>query len=215
MVLTFATGATDAISLMALGRVFASVMTGNTVLLGVSVGQRHAAAALHAGTAFAGYSLGTLAGSRLARDQPRHVAKSRILLAMLAELAVLSGFWVGWAIARAQPGRVGQFALLGAAAVAMGVQSATVQALPGSEQPTTYLTSTLTKLLASLAVGLGLRRHSKGAGALLALLAGAVAGASLVHFARMFAPALAVGALALALLRLGFGRTEPVDPAAQ
>ena len=66
VVLTLASGATDVATFIRLGSVFASVMTGNLVLLGLAIG-RSGALATHAVVAIAGYSVGVAAGTRLIR----------------------------------------------------------------------------------------------------------------------------------------------------
>ncbi len=201
ILLTVAAGATDALSFLALGRVFSSVMTGNTVLLGIAVGEGRPAPVLHAGAALAGYSAGTVVATRLGRTGEGRPTKWRTLIALAAELFVLTSVLTGWLAALGRPSGRLQVALLALAAAAMGAQSATVNAFPGPKQPTTRLTGTITGLLGSLAAGLGSGGRSRGAGALLALLAGAAACAALLAYARLLAPLLAPGVLVLALVR--------------
>lgn len=55
VVLTVATGSSDAVAFLRLGGVMTSVMTANMVLLGISAGRQESSLALHAGAAFAGY----------------------------------------------------------------------------------------------------------------------------------------------------------------
>ncbi len=63
--LCIVSGSLDAISFLALGEAFASVMTGNIVFLGVAVGTRDPHLALSCGIALGGYVVGTAAGSWL------------------------------------------------------------------------------------------------------------------------------------------------------
>jgi uncharacterized membrane protein YoaK (UPF0700 family) len=56
-------GALDALGFLALGGVFASVMTGNLVLLGLGAGTRNGGLAVHAVVAIGGYSLGVAIGA--------------------------------------------------------------------------------------------------------------------------------------------------------
>ena len=56
ILLAVTSGALDALGFLGLGGVFASVMTGNLVLLGLGAGTRHGTLAVHAVTAIAGYA---------------------------------------------------------------------------------------------------------------------------------------------------------------
>ncbi len=57
-ILAATAGATDAISFLALGGVFSSVMTANLVLLGLGAGQQNGPLTLRAGAALTGYIVG-------------------------------------------------------------------------------------------------------------------------------------------------------------
>ncbi len=87
---------------------------------------------------------------------------------------------VGWA----------RLALLGVIALAMGGQSAAARQLGNPNVGTTYLTGTLTSLVSSLA---GRRRpDAEAVAVLVALLAGAAAGAGLLDAAPITVPLLAL-----------------------
>jgi uncharacterized membrane protein YoaK (UPF0700 family) len=66
VLLTFCSGATDVASFTRLGDVFASVMTGNIVLFGLSLARGSVSLASHTAVAFAGYVIGVAAGTRVA-----------------------------------------------------------------------------------------------------------------------------------------------------
>lgn len=161
LVLSAASGATDAFAFLCLGKVFAGVMTGNLVLVGASVGAGDRDVVPRALTALLGYALGAagaaVTGSRLT---PRPLLAAETLL-----LALVAG---GWALG---PGRsLGpQLALLFAAALAMGVQARAWGA------PTTYFTGTFTGLAGRLAKREPERRDHWVAGRLVAVVAGAAA----------------------------------------
>ena len=71
LVLTGAAGIVDAISYLELGRVFTAMMTGNTVLLALAIGQGEIMAALRSTLALAAFSAGALVGAVLqARSSP-------------------------------------------------------------------------------------------------------------------------------------------------
>lgn len=90
--LAVGTGSLDAISFLALGSVFVSVMTGDLVLLGIAARRGNAALSWHVALAFAGYaagvSCGTLIAGQPADEQPAWPAT--VTRALLAELAVLA-----------------------------------------------------------------------------------------------------------------------------
>jgi uncharacterized membrane protein YoaK (UPF0700 family) len=164
--LALTAGATDAVSFLALGGVFSSVMTANLVLLGLSAGLHSGALAAHSAVAFAGYVTGALAASGLLRSRSQDAA------ALGAELLVLIGFTAAWELTSGRPTGASQLALLACAALAMGGQSATVFSLRIPGISTTYMAGMLTGILGDLATS---GRH--GLGYRLALLGLLIAGA--------------------------------------
>jgi uncharacterized membrane protein YoaK (UPF0700 family) len=197
VLLTFVTGAVDAIGFTRLGGVFTSVMTGNMVLLGVSAGKGDVSLAIHTGVAFIAFVLGGLAGARVAG----HATKDQdfwprpILTALVLELGVLGVFAIWWETVAAAPTGAAQYAMLGVNAVALGIQSAAVLRFGISGLSTTYLTGTLTQLVASLT-----KRqepvHGRNVVILLALIIGAGLGASVALYVPRLAPAVPIVVLA-------------------
>ncbi len=199
-------GATDAFSFVALGHVFTSVITGNLVLVGVSIGSLSFADVLDIALAIACYLLAAAAGARYLYDRvPKDEVWSGALARMLVvEALVQAVVVVLWEVAPL--GEVAPLseiaavrpALIGLCAVAMGLQSATVRAVPGTGLSTTYLTGTLTALVSSFATG---RRDSvgraAGVGLLVTLLVGAGAEAALLHTVPKVGPALPLVATVL------------------
>ncbi|MFD7502969.1 YoaK family protein [Streptomyces sp. NPDC059850] len=193
--LTVATGAMDAISFLALGGVFTSVMTANLSLLGISAGAQDPERARDAAVAVAGFVAGALLSARIVRGE-RPARRARWALG--AEVLALGGLWAGWATAGGHPGQGAQSALLAVAALAMGGQSGLVRAVGPPGMSTTYLTGTLTGLLVDMARDGRVRWAS--AALLAALVVGAALGALLVTHAARAAPALPAGLVALVLL---------------
>jgi len=64
-ILAFAAGSIDAMSFLALGGVFASFMSGNTLTLGLSMGMGDFTLAMHSMIAILGYVAGTAAGANI------------------------------------------------------------------------------------------------------------------------------------------------------
>ena len=169
-------GALDALGFLALGGVFASVMTGNLVLLGLGAGTRNGGLATHAIVAIGGYVLGVAAGTAGSGSAPRPdtVGWSRRLHAVLAaELVLVVAFTVGWELVRSRSSSLAQLGLIAVAAAAMGLQSAVMRRSTGNTLSTTYLTGTLTGVVSALAGGGPVREELIGAGVLAAALGGA------------------------------------------
>jgi uncharacterized membrane protein YoaK (UPF0700 family) len=144
--LSFAAGSMDAIAFLTLGDVFTSAMTGNTILLGIALGQGRMSAASHSIAAFIGYVAG-VAGAALPLRTPARGIERTLVLEMLF-LAAFAGLWT----ACGGPVRsTVVYGLIVLSAIAMGLQAAVgrVMRIPGI--PTTVITSTLTAIIAALA----------------------------------------------------------------
>jgi uncharacterized membrane protein YoaK (UPF0700 family) len=188
VVLTITTGAVNAVSFLALGKVFSSIITGNLVLLGVAVTTHSSAEAIHASLAIAGYAAGILIGAPLAALRSPQVGAwpASVTATLGAELVVLAGFCVGWELSDGSPHDGGQLALLIVAAAAMGMQSAAVRRL--GHMSSTYLTSTLLAVLAGLATRTRPAGLGRSLGALAAIVVGALAGGMLARSAYAWLP---------------------------
>lgn len=201
ILLTLVTGSIDAIGFTRLGGVFTSVMTGNMVLLGVAGGKGDVSLGLHTGIAFLGFVAGSFVGARIAghAEKDDGLWPRPILMALALELVVLFVFAAWWEIASGSPSGTTEYWMLCVNAIALGVQSAAVLRFGISGLSTTYLTGTLTQLLASVAK----RKEaisSRSVFILLALIVGAGLGAALAVHASRFAPVLPVGVLAFVLV---------------
>ncbi|MDR3036084.1 MAG: DUF1275 domain-containing protein [Kitasatospora sp.] len=212
VLLTIGTGGTDVLSLTRLGSVFASVMTGNLVLLGLSAARASAALAGHTAVAIGGYVLGVAMGARLIALAPGRRRGTRpraagpegwpvtVTAALMLELVLLAAFAAGWELAGSHSAGACQYLLLVTATVAMGMQSTAVRGFGRGEYATTYLTGTLTSLIAGL-VTPGTRRWPgwRQPGALLALAAGALINGILVAHAPAAVPAVIIAPLCIVL----------------
>jgi uncharacterized membrane protein YoaK (UPF0700 family) len=65
VMLSLAAGCVDAVGFLGLGQIFVANMTGNTVLLGLALGQAKGQAALRAVVALAGFVIGVGAGAAI------------------------------------------------------------------------------------------------------------------------------------------------------
>jgi uncharacterized membrane protein YoaK (UPF0700 family) len=210
VLLTLTTGAVDATSFLALGNVFSSVITGNMVLLGVAAGTGRAALAIHSGVALGGYLVGVAAGAPLAAR--RHHATGTwppsVTVTLAVELVILVAFSVGWELAGTHPPGGGQLALVAVLAAAMGLQAAAVRRL--GQMSTTYLTSTLTALVAGLVTGSKPDGTARSLGVLATLIIGAIAASLILRGARAWLPLMILLPLGLVIVAsvAGFERVR-------
>jgi uncharacterized membrane protein YoaK (UPF0700 family) len=150
--LSLAAGCVDAVGYLGLGQVFVANMTGNTVLLGLAIGQADGRGVLHAGTALAGFVCGVAVGVAIVeRGSERPVWTPAVTAALGLEFVILVAFAAGWLLdGSAEPSGVAVYLLIALSALAMGVQSAAVRRLNVADVSTTYITGTLTSLTARM-----------------------------------------------------------------
>ena len=147
--LSLAAGCVDAVGYLGLGQVFVANMTGNTVLLGLAIGQADGQGVLHAGTALAGFVLGVAVGAAIVERAPERTSWTPTVTAALGlEFVILVAFAGGWLLDGSKPSGVTVYLLIALSALAMGVQSAAVRRLAVADVSTTYITGTLTSLTA-------------------------------------------------------------------
>jgi uncharacterized membrane protein YoaK (UPF0700 family) len=213
ILLALSSGAVDALSFIGLGAVFASVMTGNLVLLGVAVVHTRLGPALSAATAIAAYVVGVLGAAAWLHRSPAPPLRDtgpgrpewygRLRRALTAVPAAQALVLAGWLASGGRPGDTARLLLLAPAAFAMGVQSTGVNTVPLPGAATTYLTGTITTLTTELAtsgVPSTMRRRFAVLGA---ALTGAALEAVLIEWARPAAPALPLAATVSVLLLPG------------
>jgi uncharacterized membrane protein YoaK (UPF0700 family) len=210
VLLTLTTGAVDVTSFLVLGNVFSSVVTGDMVLLGAAAGTGRPELAVHSGVALAGYLAGVAAGAPLAARR-HHAAGTwppSVTITLAVELVILVVFSVGWEAAGTHPAGGGQLALVAVLAVAMGLQAAAVRRL--GQMSTTYLTSTLTALIAALVTGSKPDGTARSLGVLASLILGAIAGSMILEGARAWLPLVILLPLGLVIVAsvAGFERVR-------
>ena len=195
--LTFTTGLIDAVSYLGLGHVFTANMTGNVVLLGFGIAGSGGLPVLAPIVSLAAFLVGAAAGGRLAvrmsGDHPRHVAATLVI-----EITLLGVAAVWPPRPTCARGTAGADVVIALLALAMGVRNATVRNIAVPDLTTTVLTMTLTGLAADSRVAGGSGRGTmRRVAAVLAMLAGALAGALLLNES-LALPLLAATGLALA-----------------
>jgi uncharacterized membrane protein YoaK (UPF0700 family) len=190
--LTAGTASLDVTAFLRLGGVFASVMTSNLVFVGIAVVKTEAAFGVRCAVAILSYIVGVGVGSAIAPPSGREnrLGTRPLSLLLTAELAVLVAYTIWWMTVDARPVGWARLALLGVIALSMGSQSAAARQLGSPHVGTTYLTGTLTSLVSSMA---GRRRPDpESVAVLIALIAGAAAGAGLLEAAPITVPLLAL-----------------------
>jgi uncharacterized membrane protein YoaK (UPF0700 family) len=205
--LAFASGATDIASFTRLGGVFASVMTGNLVLLGLAIARASGTLAAHTAVAFGGYiagaATGTLVGGR--SESQEQLWPPAVTACLAIELAAFAVFLTGWELADGHPAGAWQPCLLAVGALAMGLQSAAVRSVR-APLATTYLTSTLIGAVEGI-VKSGRRGNgtSLSVTVLVAAIAGAAAGGGVLAVAPAALPVLPAGALVAVITLAAIG----------
>lgn len=185
-------GATDAIGIVSLGGAFTSVMTGNMVLLGLSATRGDGSLALRSGLALVMFVTGAFAGARIA-GAPRAgdpVWPRPVVTALCVQLVGEGVFAVVWWGAGGHPPAALQPVLLGISAINLGIQSSAIMRFGVSGLSTTYLTGTLTVLVATLARGEHPRNVVPSAQLLCGLIGGAALASLLAKHAAVVVPAL-------------------------
>jgi uncharacterized membrane protein YoaK (UPF0700 family) len=142
---SFAAGTMDTVGFLALGHVFTSAMSGNTILLGLSIGQGQLPAASRALAAFAGYVVG-VAGASVILKAPAHGIR-RTLGVELLLLAVFAGWWT---IRAGSKDPSDPYGLIALSAIAMGLQGGVGRAVRVTGA-TIVITNTLTAIVGGLA----------------------------------------------------------------
>jgi uncharacterized membrane protein YoaK (UPF0700 family) len=213
VVLTAVSGSVDAIGYVRLGGVFTSVMTGNMVLLGVSIGRHTAALAIRTGIAFVAYGLGSTLGARVAgtaeTDQlvwPRQITRA---IAVEATLILVGGLI--WETTGATPTGTVTYVLLVINALALGTQSSAVLRFGISGLSTTYLTGTLTHVMAALGTR-GMRLPRRNVAALCGLIGGAATGAVVAVEVPRLAPAVPLAGLLVVIAVATTNRRPSTTP---
>ncbi|MFE0525637.1 YoaK family protein [Streptomyces sp. NPDC058954] len=189
LMLTLLSGVIDAVSLLGLGHVFVANMTGNLVLVGLSLTGAPGSSAAGPVVALGGFVVGALLVRAVAPRRAGHRALLGVCAALEAALFVVA------ALAWSYDGGVLPILLC---AVALGMQNAAVRRLGLAGLTTTVMTSTLTGLVADRAERRTASTSGRQALSVLTLVAGAGVGAVAVRWAGTPWTLTAVAVLAVA-----------------
>lgn len=205
LLLTFATGLVDAVSVLILGHVFVANMTGNVIFLGFWFVPHSGVDLTAAVVAFAGFLAGTVLSGRFARHL---AAETRLWLTvalgveavLLLTLSILAG------AGGLDYNDNGKLILIAGLAMAFGSQNAAARQFGVQELSTTVLTSTIVGIGVDsrLAGGTGDREKLRYT-VIFTMLGGAVIGATMTRFT--VAPVIALAAVvvlaAMVIFRYG------------
>ena len=205
LLLTFATGLVDSISVLVLGHVFVANMTGNVIFLGFWFVPHSGIDLAAAAVAFISFVGGAVLGGRLVRHLG-HAVRRWLTVALGIEvvgLLLLAALAGGGLLAYHGGGRL---TLIAGLAILFGGQSVVARQFGIQELTTTVLTSTIVGIGSDsrLAGGTGQREKLRYA-VVLTMCGGAVVGATLsrVVVAPVIAAAAVTVAAALVVFRSG------------
>ncbi|OBF56598.1 hypothetical protein A5756_10990 [Mycobacterium sp. 852002-53434_SCH5985345] len=205
LLLTFATGLADSISILVLGHVFVANMTGNVIFLGFWLAPRTSIDLTAVVVALPTFVCTTILSGRISRlfaDRTRQWITT--VLSMEITLLLVLAILAGTGILRYHDNT--KLIMIGILAVTFGLQHSSARQFGIQELSTTVLTSTIVSLGldSRLAGGTG-DRQTLRLGVVLTMCAGAFLGATMSRFvvAPVFAVTAAVVAASLLIFRFG------------
>jgi len=174
LAMTVVTGIVDAVSILRLGHVFVANMTGNVAFLGFAVAGASGFSVVASLVALGAFLAGAAINARSVRGTSHQaLGRTAAVEAGLCAAATI--------VAIASSGTTPRYAMTVVLALAMGGQNATARKLAIPDMTTTVLTLTLTGLAADRNdIGQPASHTRRRAGAVAAMLAGAISGALLV-----------------------------------
>lgn len=205
LLLTFATGLADSISILVLGHVFVANMTGNVIFLGFWLAPRTVIDLNAVVVALPTFICTTIVSGRLSRHfGPRTRTWITTVLTTEIVLLVALAILAGTGVLRYQGNS--KFIMIGILAVTFGLQHSSARQFGIQELSTTVLTSTIVSfgLDSHLAGGTGDRQKLR-IGVVATMCAGAFCGATMSRYviAPVFVVTAAVIATSLMIFRFG------------
>lgn len=210
LLLTFATGLVDAVSVLVLGHVFVANMTGNVIFLGFWFVPHSGVDLLAAVVAFVSFLGGTVVGGRLVRHLGPSVRRWMTVALSIEVLALVTlALLAGAGILRYHDDS--KLVLIAGLAVTFGIQNAAARQFGIAELSTTVLTQTIVGIGfdSRLAGGTG-QREKLRYGVVLTMCAGAVLGATMTRY--VVAPVIGLAAAVVAVAGLIFALGPTVVP---
>lgn len=205
LLLTFATGLADSISILVLGHVFVANMTGNVIFLGFWLAPRTSVDLTAVVVALPTFVCTTILSGRMSRHfadrtRPWITTVLAVEIGLLVVLAIAAGAGI------LQYHNNTKLIIIAMLAVTFGLQHSSARQFGIQELSTTVLTSTIVSLgLDSRLAGGAGDRQALRLGVVSTMCAGAFLGATMSRFvvAPVFAVAAAVVAASLLIFRFG------------
>ena len=216
LLLTFATGLADSISILALGHVFVANMTGNVIFLGFWLAPRTTIDLTAVAVALPTFICTTIVSGRLSRHFGLRT-RAWITTVLTTEIVLLMALSVlaGTGVLRYQADS--KLIMIGLLAVTFGLQHSSARQFGIQELSTTVLTSTIVSfgLDSRLAGGTGERQRLR-IGVVATMCAGAFFGATMSRYviAPVFVVTAAVIATSLLIFRFGPPAAKTAAPVA-
>jgi uncharacterized membrane protein YoaK (UPF0700 family) len=198
LAMTAVTGIVDAVSYLALGRVFTANMTGNVVLLSFAFAGAPRLSIQRSAVALGAFLSGAVLGGRMASEDSswhRWADRAFLLEALLLGVAAVAAVGNG-SNGVSNPSQL--YAVIVSTGVAMGLRTAIVRKLAVPDMTTTVLTLTITGLAADSSLAGGENpRWLRRVAAILAMICGAFAGARMLAYSVSLPLAVACGMAAV------------------
>ncbi len=180
VILTFVTGIMDAVGYLALDRVFTGNMTGNIVILGMALAGGHGLPVAGPLLALFAFMAGSWAAGLLLRGRPAAWSPRHTLI-LSAGATIATAVAILLAAAGGHPTVTVSTIAAPLIALQMGAQAMAARHLSVKDMTTVVVTSTLVSLAGESLVSGGLSSAwNRRAAAILAIMAGAAAGALLL-----------------------------------
>lgn len=200
LLLSVTTGLVDAVSVLGLGKVFTANMTGNVVFLGFAAAGTPGFKVAPYLLALITFFIGALIAGRVGQNFGKRPLRQWLTVAAMIEAALLwiaAGVALNFDVPTLAP-KVGLFAIITLTAIAMGFRNATIRQLKVPDLTTTVLTLTVTGIAAdSSMAGGGNPNLARRIGAIIAIFAGAAAGALMVVHMGLALPLMVSGLIVL------------------
>src|SRR2546426_10982579 len=190
--LTASSGAIDAISFLALGKVFSAFMTGNIAFLGLRLAGASGPGVVAIFSSMLAFAAGVYLSTRIVKhSSDAGIWPQRVTVALSVSLIPHAAFLAVWFATNGQPSIDVAHVLLGLWGLAMGMQSAAVRTLHVEGVFTTAATATVIFLAGDLTNwSATVVERRRLAGVLVSLFVGATAGGLLLVHAHIYAPVL-------------------------
>ncbi|OBG20543.1 YoaK family protein [Mycobacterium sp. 852002-51057_SCH5723018] len=214
LLLTFATGLADSISILVLGHVFVANMTGNVIFLGFWLAPRTSIDLTAVAVALPTFVCTTILSGRLSRNFGERT-RAWITTVLATEVVLLVALSILAGTGALHYHDNSKLIMIGVLAVTFGLQHSSARQFGIQELSTTVLTSTIVSLGldSRLAGGTGARQTLRFS-VVLTMCAGALVGATMSRFvvAPVFAVTAAVVATSLLIFRFGPAEVKGAVP---